>query len=825
MKVKFLILPFLVILNLRAVFSAPGDVSFIISTTEQPKEGKEGVTTDIEDVYLVPVIYEMDVHSNVTNRYAKTVITNRVKNPAKSAKQTTFSVVLPEKAFISEFVMEIGWNKYQAYVREKEEAKKIYTKAVESGQSAAHVAISTKDSNTFTVSVNVGAEEKATFYLTYEELLERKNNQYDLVLNIRPGQIVDHLNVQVYINESRPLVFVKTPSLRSGNEIAKNSDKLDPASFVEIINSTSALVKFQPDVVKQQEYAKELGGIELNGLAAQFIVQYEVERDPQGGEVLLQDGYFVHFFVPKDAEVIPKHVYFILDTSSSMYGNKLQQVKDAMTSILEEIKPEDSLSIVEFNSEIYVWDIDNEKSVLAQWDNYREPFEQLGKLNLPGPVSATKEAIEKAKKLVENMQAGGGTHMIGGLDAGLYLVKSEIERTKESNDHRQPLIIFLTDGQPNIGLHSTIEIIDVVTKLNENIKTPLYTLAFGESADENFLRKLSLKNKAFSRQIYESADAAIQLQQFYRQISSPLLSNVHFKYNDDASEVTNTGFPILYAGGEIVVTGRFVGNSFDPAISAVGKRGPLIYRPRVHKPVNSLERLWAYLTVRETLEKMKIAKDKTELTKKALKLALKYSFVTEVTSLVVVKPNSTRPIYADDGYLRSEGQEYSTPAFHAYGRGGRPAGGQHKVAYSAVSSSSFVSNRESVVHVQQIPRPRRPRVQTTTHKPTPLPTPTETSKNATLEDSLKWLSAALSEKKTLTVPSGELKLGDDSLKIAATETCPKTPEGKEGVCSLIKDCPQVFPQLADFEVYKTFSCVMQKEYSGVCCPKKAEVAA
>uniref|UniRef100_A0A6P7GYP2 Inter-alpha-trypsin inhibitor heavy chain H4-like n=1 Tax=Diabrotica virgifera virgifera TaxID=50390 RepID=A0A6P7GYP2_DIAVI len=775
MKAKFLILPFLVILNLRSAFSAPGDVSFIVSTTEQPKDGQEGETTEIEDANLVPVIYEMDVHSNVTNRYAKTVITNRVKNPAKSAKQTTFSVVLPEKAFISEFVMEIGWNKYQAYVREKEEAKKIYTKAVESGQSAAHVAISTKDSNTFTVSVNVGAEEKATFYLTYEELLERNNNQYDLVLNIRPGQVVDHLNVQVYINESRPLVFVKTPSLRSGNEIAKNSDKLDPASFIEIINSTSALVKFQPDVVKQQEYAKELGGIESNGLAAQFIVQYEVERDPQGGEVLLQDGYFVHFFVPKDAEVIPKHVYFILDTSSSMYGTKLQQLKDAMTSILEEIKPEDSLSIVEFNSEIYVWDIENEKSILAQWDNYREPFEQLGKLNLPGPVSATKEAIEKAKKLVENMQAGGGTHMIGAFCSATSFV----------------------------------------TKLNQdNIKAPLYTLAFGDLADEDFLRKLSLKNKAFSRQIYETADAAIQLQQFYRQISSPLLSDVHFKYNDDASEVTNTGFPILYAGGEIVVTGRFVGNQFDPTIRAVGKQGPLTYRPRVHKPVNSLERLWAYLTVRETLQKMKIAKDKTktELTKKALKLALQYSFVTEVTSLVVVKPNSTHPIYPDDGYpIPRPAYPYAPAEASGYGGGGFAGGLRSEVA----QDSDLIVNRPAprIVHKKV----RKPKVQATTVKPLP--------KNTTVEDSLKWLSAALSEKKTLSLPSGELKLGEDSLNITPSEACPKTPEGKEGVCSLIKDCPQVYPQLTDFEVYKTFSCALQNEYAGVCCPKKAEVAA
>uniref|UniRef100_A0A6P7GPK0 Inter-alpha-trypsin inhibitor heavy chain H3-like n=1 Tax=Diabrotica virgifera virgifera TaxID=50390 RepID=A0A6P7GPK0_DIAVI len=373
--------------------------------------------------------------------------------------------------------------------------------------------------------------------------------------------------------------------------------------------------------------------------------------------VLLQDGYFVHFFVPKDVEVIPKHVYFVLDTSGSMYGTKLQQLKDAMTSILDEIKPEDALSIVEFNSEIYIWDIENEKSILAKWDNYWEPFEDLALFDLPGPLLATNDSIIKAKKLVDNMETRGGTNIIGGLDAGLYLVKSHIERTEEGNNQRKHMIIFLTDGQPNIGIHSTDEIIEVVTKLNQNIKVPLYSLAFGNSADIEFLKKLSLKNRAFSKQIYEAADAAIQLQQFYRQISSPLLSNVHFKYNDDASEVTNTGFPIVYTGGEIVVTGRFSGRArsrtksrfqvglpdrgheFNPSIKAVGKRGPLTYKPRVHKPVDSLERLWAYLSVKETLQKMKIAKNKVELTKKALDIALKYSFVTDLTSLVVVKPN------------------------------------------------------------------------------------------------------------------------------------------------------------------------------------------
>lgn len=70
----------------------------------------------------------MDINSNVSNRFAKTLIHSKVKNPQTTAKEATFSVVLPEKAFISEFVMEIGGKSYKAYVKEKEEAKNIYDK-------------------------------------------------------------------------------------------------------------------------------------------------------------------------------------------------------------------------------------------------------------------------------------------------------------------------------------------------------------------------------------------------------------------------------------------------------------------------------------------------------------------------------------------------------------------------------------------------------------------------------------------------------------------------------------------------------------------------
>lgn len=68
----------------------------------------------------------MHITANVTNRFAHTLISSRVKNFASDAKEASFSVVLPETAYISGFTLEIDGRKYEAYVKEKEEARNIY---------------------------------------------------------------------------------------------------------------------------------------------------------------------------------------------------------------------------------------------------------------------------------------------------------------------------------------------------------------------------------------------------------------------------------------------------------------------------------------------------------------------------------------------------------------------------------------------------------------------------------------------------------------------------------------------------------------------------
>lgn len=74
------------------------------------------------------------------------------------------------------------------------------------------------------MSVNVEPQKKATFNLTYEELLTRRLGQYSHVINLHPGQEVRDLQVHVSISERRNMTTLRVPELRSGNEIDPDQD-------------------------------------------------------------------------------------------------------------------------------------------------------------------------------------------------------------------------------------------------------------------------------------------------------------------------------------------------------------------------------------------------------------------------------------------------------------------------------------------------------------------------------------------------------------------------------------------------------------------------
>ena len=64
------------------------------------------------------------------------------------------------------------------------------------------------------------------------------------------------------------------------------------------------------------------------------------------------DGYFAHFVAPENLPPMAKHAVFVLDVSGSMSGQKLLQVKNAMKSILDQLRDMDFFSILHFSDKV-----------------------------------------------------------------------------------------------------------------------------------------------------------------------------------------------------------------------------------------------------------------------------------------------------------------------------------------------------------------------------------------------------------------------------------------------------------------------------------------
>lgn len=682
-----------------------------------------------------PIVDKLHINSEIQFRYSKTVVESRIKNPSiRKAQEVEFEMILPEKAFISNFTIATGGETYVSKVERKENATQIFNEAVGSGQTAGLV--DAREGNVFAIKTNVGAAEKLTFTLTYEQLLERRLSKYEQVINLNPGQLVNDMEINVFINESLPVVNVNVPELKQkSNELVEDLEK----NSVAIVSQDSNIVNitYKPSIDEQRDLNAE-------GVSGQFIVQYDVDRKNQSSDIQVHDGYLVHFFVPEnDLEVLPKHVTFVLDTSGSMSGEKITQLQDAMVTILSDLKPKDHFSILEFDSIVTPWlsleDVESQLPDVVH-DVLTGPATTFPKSEQPRPIYQANEfLVEQAIDYAVGLEASGGTNIN---DALLEAIEVAKKGQSDLSDKTAPMIIFLTDGQPSSGVTNREDIKHNLKKSND-AGIPVYGLAFGAGADFSLVKDLSEDNRAFARKIFEGSDATIQLENFYAEISSPLLSNVTFDYVGEDLEATENILPgsTFNSGSEFIsvvklssdkklpssisVSGLSVDRHFEDVIHPCILRAddvittttrptglkfihPCIPFPPINiRPVNFIERLWAHLTIEKLLDDKANHGNLTEAERKeeATDLALKYNFVTDLTSLVVVKP-SANDTGSDKSLVKltpvSEHGLHSIRSFHAVG-----FSAQHSFALAApsFSKSSGPGLRSSVNRRRPASRP------------------------------------------------------------------------------------------------------------------------
>nr|XP_004661348.2 inter-alpha-trypsin inhibitor heavy chain H1 isoform X2 [Jaculus jaculus] len=573
-------------------------------------EKRQAVDTTVNGVF----IRSLKVNCKVTSRFAHYVITSQVVNSADKAREVAFDVEIPKTAFISDFAITADGKAYIGDIKDRVTAWKQYRKAAISGESASLVRASGRNMEQFTIHITVGPRSKATFQLTYEEVLKRRLMQYDIVIKVKPKQLVHHFEIDVDIFEPQGISKLDAQASFLSKELAAQTIK---KSF----SGKKGHVLFRPTVGQQQSCPT----CSTSLLSGDFKVTYDVNRDKLC-DLLVANNHFAHFFAPQNLTNMRKNLVFVIDISGSMEGQKVKQTKEALLKILGDMQPEDYFDLVLFGSQVQSW---------------------RGSL-----VKVSKANLQAAQHFVRHFSVAGATNLNGGLLRGIEILNKAQESNPELNRHAS-ILIMLTDGEPTEGETDRAQILKNIRSAIQG-RFPLYNLGFGHDLDFNFLEVMSMENNGWAQRIYEDNDATQQLQGFYSQVANPLLTDVELLYPQDAvSALTKHQHKQFYDGSEIVVAGRIADHklgSFKADVRAQGEGQEFkttclvdeeemkkLLRERGHMLENHVERLWAYLTIQELLAKRKNleGKEKANLSSQILKMSLDYQFVTPLTSMTI----------------------------------------------------------------------------------------------------------------------------------------------------------------------------------------------
>ena len=119
--------------------------------------------------------------------------------------------------------------------------------------------------------------------------------------------------------------------------------------------------------------------------------------------------------------VRPVHAIFLLDTSSSMHGNRARQAQDVINFMIRQLKPADKFNVMRF-------------------DSIEEMLEEEDLLSM------TEENIQSAIDFMIKPSLGGGTNIY------TAVVRALITLLENSSGYALPNIFLLTDGEATVGV-------------------------------------------------------------------------------------------------------------------------------------------------------------------------------------------------------------------------------------------------------------------------------------------------------------------------------------------------------------------------------------
>lgn len=580
--------------------------------------------TRAEETVMLPLA-RVSMKARVAGRVACTTVTQEFRNPFDAPIEAVYIFPLPGGCVVRDCELRVGKRVVKAAMKERQEARAAYRRAIEEGKRASLTEQERDDVFTMTVG-NVVPGESVTVVV---ETAERLPYFDDGMTELRLPVVV------------APRYIAGTPAdgEPTGDGVESDTDQVPDASR---ITPPRLAEGFDPKVALSIEVEVDTQGEELRDVACtQHAVRASLGTDAvcvrlSGQHEPLDRDFVLRWRVAAASlrttcmaftdhkgrrfamlNVVPprrdgflglaRDVVFVLDHSGSMEGIKMASAARACSMLLQTLGPRDRFAVAAFDDS-------------TSWMVPGDAAKQF--------VRADDAGIARGDAFLRTIAADGGTELGPALDEALTAV---LKRRETAG--RTPVVVILTDGE--VGDESGI--LKVLQKKLGDART--FTVGIDTAVNSGFLRRLAALGGGTASFVTPGGDLEDALRGVGREIGQPLVTDLAIAGDGaEAGSLAPSRIPDLFAGRAagaffvpsgartVRVTGRFAdGRTFDETVPVRDVNQP------------ALASLWARARVADLEDRFRMhPAEATDLRAQIVRIACEHNILTKFTAFVAV---------------------------------------------------------------------------------------------------------------------------------------------------------------------------------------------
>lgn len=539
------------------------------------------------------------IDAKIKDQIATVSIDQEFYNPNSQQLEGTFLFPIPKGAQLDKFKMEIAGKMVEAELLSADKARKIYEDIVRKAKDPALLEFDGRDCLKVRI-FPIEPNSRKKIHLSYTQLLKLDSGLIDFRVPISSEKYsakpIQNLSLNLDLESSTPLKTIYSPS--------HTVDLQRP-------NPRHATLKLDEKQLAADKDFQLIYGAEKSEVALKVLTHRA------DGE-----GYFLLFASPgidaDEKNIVAKDVAFVLDTSGSMSGQKIEQARNALLFCVRNLNEQDRFEVLRFSTDT------------------ESLFRELRPAN--------KENVQKAESFIEKLKAQNGTAIDEALRQALEL--------RPADSARPFVVIFLTDGLPTVGETREERILANVRERAKSSR--IFSFGIGNDVNTHLLDKIAEDTRAFTQYVMTGEDIEVKVSSFFSKIRDPLLANVKIDVTG-ASDIRLTkqypsALPDLFKGEQLLVAGRYSGSG--KAILRLtgtvnGKTKTFTEKiefPEKDSDHEFIPRLWANRRVGALLDEIRLNGENEELRDEITELARQFGIVTPYTAYLIMEDEAVHGI-------------------------------------------------------------------------------------------------------------------------------------------------------------------------------------